>query len=184
MGVCMKDQAFCNQWWWMSKSQDTCSIHQHPAPKKKPRLNVLHPWWIKYRAGHQLYGCLGIMNDQSLKNRIFTYRCSRVASSAPSPTAKSSLWTVRGSQVHAESGVACTRGACVGRVVCPRGDLISWQAQHFGTSLAGSYVHALMRCVAGAAWKLIWFGRWFSFSFGANLILMWQCSAAAWKRRH
>ena len=79
---------------------------------------------------------------------------------------------VRGSQVHAESGVACTRGACIGRVVCTRGDLISWQAQHFGTSLVGSYVHALMRCVAGAACKLIWFGRWFSFSFGANLIMM------------
>ena len=38
--------------------------------------------------------------------------------------------------------VACTRGACITRVLCTRGDWISWQPQYFGTSLVGSYVEA------------------------------------------
>ena len=38
--------------------------------------------------------------------------------------------------------VACTRAACITRVLCTRGDWISWQPQYFGTSLVGSYVEA------------------------------------------
>ena len=39
----------------------------------------------------------------------------------------------QGSQVHAESGLTCTHGACMTRFVCTRGSWILWQAHYFET---------------------------------------------------